>query len=99
MTVALFLFLVAVLVLFIVGIVKCIKRKDIKLWLGLFIAELTMIFVARGLMQYYDDLPGTDDWMPGFTYLGEYLLCYGALWAYGIMLGVSVICCFVLKKR
>lgn len=91
--------LVAILVLFIVGIVVSVRRKDKKLWLGLFLAEFVMIFVARRLMYYYDNLPGTDNWMPGFTYLGEYIFCYAASWAYGILLGVSVICYFVTKKK
>lgn len=50
-------------------------------------------------MNYYDNLPGTDNWMPGFTYLGEYIFGYAASWAYGILLGVSVICYFVTKKK
>lgn len=99
MDVILLLVIVAVLILFIVGLVQCVRRKDNRLWLGLVVAEIVMIFAARGMGQYFDDLPGTDNWMPGFTYLGEYLLCYGASWVYGIILGVTVICCFVLKKR
>ena len=99
MAIFLLLVIVAVLILFIVGLVQCVRRKDNRLWLGLVVAEIVMIFVARVMVQYFDDLPGTDDWMPGFTYLGEYLLCYGASWVYGIMLGVSVISYLVVKKK
>lgn len=97
-TIVLFLIWVAILIIFIVGLVKSTRSKEMKLWLGLFVAEFVMVFVARGMATYYDSLPGYG-FMPGLTYLGEFLFCYVASWVYVIMLAISLIIYFIVKRK
>lgn len=96
MDVILLLVIVAVLILFIVGLVQCVRRKDNKLWLGLVVTEFIMILGSRWMMNYYDSLPSDGSFMPYFT---EYFICYVASWVFTILLGVSVICYFVIKRN
>lgn len=37
--------------------------------------------------------------MLGFTYLGEYIVCNGAAWLYGISLVVTVLVFLVIRKK
>ena len=96
MDIFLLLVIVAVLILFIVGLVQCVRRKDNKLWLGLVAGEIIMLFGSRWMMNYYDSLPSDGSFMPYFT---EYFFCYAASWGFTIILGVSIICFIVTKRK
>lgn len=87
-----------IFIYFIYRFVVGFKRKETNYWLITVLAELIMMIVARVLMNYYDSLPGTG-WMPGFTYLGEYVMCYGAAWVYGISLVVTSLVFLVIRKK
>lgn len=87
-----------IFIYFIYRFVVGFKRKETDYWLITVLAELIMMIVAIALMNYYGSLPGKGT-MPGFTYLGEYIVCNGAAWLYGISLVVTVLVFLVIRKK
>lgn len=88
---ALFL-LITYIVIFIFQIILfviTIRKKTKKLWRILFSAELIPLLISIGLMIYYNNLPGYG-FMPGLTYLGEVLFCFGAVVLYCISFLISI---------
>ena len=66
-------------------LVFAIRKPDKKLWRPLFGFELFSLLASVGLMFLFDALPG-NGFMPGFTWLGEFVFSLAAAVAYGIML-------------
>ena len=87
---------VAIFVLQIVLLVSAIRKKEISLWIFLFLLEVIPTIIAFILMKYFDSLPGYG-FMPGLTYFGEVISSLGATILYAIMLFISL-CALVITK-
>lgn len=90
---------VIVLIYLIIKFYKCLKKQA--KWNILFIVELILIFISWILMMYYDNLPG-EGFMPGLSYLGEYLVNFGALIIYSIVLFITIftkLILYLLEKK
>ena len=81
----------------IVLLVFAIRKPGKKLWPPLLAFELISLLAAIGLMFLFDALPG-NGFMPGFTWLGEFLFSLAAAGAYGIMLLLTLII-YAIKKK
>lgn len=87
------------LALQIVLFVKAVKTKRNVYWIFLFVIEVISAAVTEGIARYYDSLPGYSAFMPGLDYLGEVLLCIGAIALYCLMFLISVIVKIVSEER
>lgn len=81
----------AFLTLQIVLFIKAVKTKKNLFWAMLFVAEIVAVVVTECIARYYDSLPGYSAFMPGLDYLGEVLLCIGAIALYCLFFCVSVV--------
>lgn len=68
--------------------------KNNKDFYPIIITEIVSIIISIGVLKYFDSLPGTG-FMPGLTYIAEYIFSLGAGIIYYIML-LSSICAKIL---
>lgn len=94
----LFFTYILIFVVQIVLLVKSIRRKSKKLWVGLFLVEIVSMLIAIGLKEYYDSLPGYG-FMPGFSYFGEILFSFCASVLYGVLLLISVSIFLAIEEK
>lgn len=86
---------IVVLIVQIICLIKTIKKDNMRYWLYLCGFEIGAIVAVTGVMFYYESLP-----VVGFMpYLGEFLLCFGAIIVYAVMLFVTVCCKVVIFER
>lgn len=95
---ALLVIYILIFILQIVLLVKSVRRKTNRFWKYLFLIELIPMVTASYLVGYFDDLPGYG-FMPGLTYLGEYLFSFGAAILYGFMFLITIIFSLCIKKK
>lgn len=88
MNIILFIIYILFFIFLIVKLIKCLKNKAS--WKMLFLLEFFSIIISFVLMRYYDSLPGSG-FMPGLTYLGEWIACFGATILFVAMLVISTI--------
>ena len=98
MDIILMLLFTAAFVLSLILLITAPKKS--KRWPFLFISLAVEIIVSAVLIAVFDSLPG-NGMMPGFTYLGEWMVCFAALIAYIILTAVSAIVGIItlIKKK
>ena len=79
-----FYVLLLVWMLQIVLFIFCVKKNNPTTWFVLILVEVASIVASLCLQIYYNNLPPTDNWMPGFSYLNSILSA-------GVMGVVSII--------
>lgn len=90
---------IALFVIQIVLLVKSIKKKNKKYWIGIFSLEIFPIIILLILFYYYENLAPRGGFMPGLDYLGEELICIGTSILYCIMLCVTMIAGIIVFEK
>lgn len=85
----------------IVDFVNCLRKKaKFSVLLGI---EVIALIGAAVVMNYYQHLPIPDNnLMAGVQYIGEIIFSFGAMCAYGFMLGLTAITrlvLYILEKK
>ena len=75
-----------------------VKKNDPTLWLALIIVEAISIVASVCVQVYYNNLPPTDNWMPGFSYLTS-ILSAGVMGVVSILNLAATIPASLLAKR
>ena len=100
MLLILFVVYIAALILMIRTFIRCMKHRS--KWRKLFVTEIAFLLISNRLMVYYDSLPGYG-FMPGLTYLGEFLVSYIAMIVYAILLALTtfirILLYLIAKKK
>ena len=81
----------ALFIMQIVMLVKAIKKKEKKYWIGDFCLEIFTALLTLAMLYYYDKLAPRGGFMPGLDYLGQELTCMGILILSLIMLCITMI--------
>lgn len=83
------------IVLFILGL----RKVNPTFWFVLILVEIASIIASVCLQVHYNNLPPTDNWMPGFSFLGEILLS-GVFGLLSILnLAATIPASLIAKKR
>lgn len=83
----------------IILLVKAIKKKEKKYWIGNFCLEIFSIIMLSVLLYYYDYLAPRGGFMPGLEYLGEELTCLGVGFLSLIMLCITIIAGIIVFEK
>lgn len=83
----------------IVILVKAIKKKHKKYWIGDFCLEIFTVLLTLAMLYYYDNLAPRGGFMPGLEYLGQELACMGILILSLIMLCITVIAGIIVFEK
>ena len=80
---------ILIFIFLIILFIKCLKNK-IK-WNKLFLYEIIAIIISIILMIYYNNLP-----RDAFSYLGEFLVSFGAIILFSISLAITIFLRFII---
>ena len=89
---ALFIFQIVILV-------KAIKKKEKKYWIGDFCLEIFTALLTLAMLYYYDNLAPRGGFMPGLDYLGQELACMGILILSFVMFCITIIAGIIVFEK
>lgn len=89
---ALFIFQIVILV-------KAIKKKEKKYWIGDFCLEIFTVLLTLAMLYYYDNLAPRGGFMPGLDYLGQELACMGILILSFVMFCITIIAGIIVFEK
>ena len=88
---------IIIAILEIILYIRTIKGKN-KSWIKLIFIELIALIVAFGIGIYFNNLPGSG-FMPGLTYIGEWLFSMAAALLYFVILFITICSKIIVYER